>query len=81
MGGIILIEQDDAVSNEFTERFRNCSVEELIETFNGDVGGHGALSFEFRQRRFKLRADDYLSLDHRIKLSDDGKSLIRATDT
>ena len=41
---IIFIEPHEPVDNEYSERFRNASIDELIETFNGDVGKEGWVS-------------------------------------
>ena len=83
---IIFLKPEEPVDNEYSERFRNASIDELIETFNGDVGKagwvsargrfHGALEYEFRKRGFRTLEDGVLNLDHKLRLSDDGKSLV-----
>ena len=82
---IIFLEPDKPVDNEYSERFRQASTAELIETFNGDIGKtgwvnargrfHGALAYEFSKRGLSMLNDAKLSLDHKVRLSDDGLSL------
>ena len=38
---------------------------------------HGALQYEFRKRGFRTLEDGGLSLGHKLRLSDDGQSLVR----
>jgi len=72
---------------EFSERFTKFSDDELIETFNKEVGSRGwvsargyylvALQTEFITRGFvisEISYDDRFSIKHRISL--DGKKVI-----
>ena len=91
MGSIFFLEPDRPVDNEFSERFRSASIDELIETFNGDVGKegwvgargrfHAALAYEFRKRGFGMLNGASLSMHHKMRLSDDGKFLVRVVDS
>ena len=84
---IIILNPEKPVDNEFSEQFRSASIDELIETFNGDVGKagwvsargrfHAALAYEFRKRGFRTLEDGVLSLGHKLRLSDDEQSLVR----
>ena len=72
---------------EFSERFTKFSDDELIETFNKEVGNRGwvsargyylvALQTEFRTRGFdisEISYDDRFSIKHRVRLI--GKKVI-----
>jgi hypothetical protein len=79
------MEKNDPVNDyhyqEFVERFKNMSDEELIDAFNSDVGKngwvparasfHAALRGEFENRSYDYSAiggKGYLFLNRRIKL-------------
>jgi hypothetical protein len=73
--------------NEFIEDFNKCSDEEIIKSFNGQVGNHGwgtarsgylaSLHQQFDQRNFDYSAigsSVRLSFKYKVKL--DGKKVI-----
>jgi hypothetical protein len=75
----------------FKERYRNASIERLIEAFNGDVGNRGwvgarAIFHRVLQEKFLSSgfdcsgfiSDGHMSLSHRIRL--DGHRLIPVVD-